>query len=134
MKKSKFKADKENLGTMINFIIDGLNEKNFDKKKVRKIRLVAEEILTNIVLHAYPGKTGDVEISYTIDKNDALTITISDWGISFNPLAESDPDIDVPVNDREIGGLGIFLTKKIMDHVHYKREDNKNILTMIKKK
>ncbi len=132
MKKSTFTASKTNLERMIRFVVDGLRENNYDKAFVDKIHLVAEEIILNVIDYAYPDNPGDIEIEYWIDETDNLTMTISDWGVAFNPLETGDPRIDAPVEDREIGGLGIFLTKQIMNDLEYRRENNKNILTMKK--
>ena len=97
-----------------------------------KIRLSVEEVVENIVRYAYANGDGFLEV-YT-EKDDAgmLTITLKDAGKPFDPLAKEDPDITLSAEEREIGGLGIFITKQMMDFVQYKYEDGCNILTMKK--
>ena len=66
-------------------------------------------------------------------KSGILRITFRDWGIPFDPLAKTDPDISLSVEEREIGGLGIFMAKKVMDTMDYRYENGQNVLTMTKK-
>ncbi|MBI4651633.1 ATP-binding protein [Candidatus Desantisbacteria bacterium] len=116
---------------MIQFIFDGAKKVGFDDAALNQIHLASEEVLINIINYAYPDKPGDIEISYEIE-NGQIIIEISDSGLPFDPLKKPDPDITLSLEERDIGGLGIFLTKKIMNEVIYRRENNKNILTMIK--
>ncbi|MCP4155276.1 MAG: ATP-binding protein [bacterium] len=134
MTKLKVPAKLENLEPMIGFIREGIEGLGFSKKENNQIHLVCEEILLNIIDYAYPGKSGEIEIKYKVDpsKKD-VELEFSDLGIPFNPLSAPEPDVDAPVEDREIGGLGIFLVRKIMDEVIYKRDGNSNILRLIKR-
>ena len=77
------------------------------------------------------GQTGEFRISCT-NENDLLCIIFRDTGVPFNPLARPDPDITLSAQDRSIGGLGIYLTKKYMDSVEYRYEGDQNILTLKK--
>lgn len=95
------------------------------------IHLVVEEIVVNIVDYAYPEGNGYLEVRINND-NKELTIEFRDHGIPFNPLEQSMPDLDIPLEERSIGGLGIFLTKEMMDNVEYRYEQGENIL-IIKK-
>lgn len=96
------------------------------------INLALEEAVTNVILYAYPeGSDGLVDIEAIIHK-DYLKFIISDSGKAFDPTAAPEADITLDVEDRPIGGLGIFLVRNIMDSVHYERVDGKNILTMSK--
>ena len=99
-----------------------------------KIRLSIEEAVDNVVRYAYDGGIGWLEVGTRID-NDApiLTIELRDAGTPFNPLDRDDPDITLSAEDRQIGGLGIFLCKKLMDSISYRYENGNNILTMTKK-
>ena len=96
-----------------------------------EIELAAEEALVNIFKYAYEGTTGDVEIICKIDDADRFILEIIDTGIPFNLHSVRDPDISADISDRSIGGLGVFLMKKLMDAIHYRREGNKNILSLI---
>lgn len=96
-------------------------------------RLVIEEIAVNVVNYAYPeGVEGFLDIDITAT-DDLVTITFSDGGIPFNPLAKEDPDTTLSLEKRPIGGLGILLVKKMMDDVAYRYEDGRNILTLTKR-
>ena len=94
------------------------------------INLALEEAVSNVMLYAYPGKSGQVIVE--CDKSDKLVFTITDSGVPFDPTQQEDPDVTQSAEDRPIGGLGIFLVRQIMDDIRYERKDNKNILTLIK--
>jgi len=97
-----------------------------------QIRLALEEVVTNVILYAYPSQSGQdlsIDLAY---KDGKLQITVIDTGIPFNPMEIEDPDLTLSVDKRPIGGLGIFIAKKLMNEVHYCRTDGKNILTMVK--
>jgi serine/threonine-protein kinase RsbW len=97
------------------------------------INLVIEEALTNIIFYAFAdnGKH-EIKISVSFNNNKRLRIKITDNGIPFNPLAQQQPDITLPVEERPVGGLGIFLISQIMDGMHYSRQNNLNVLTLNK--
>ena len=98
-----------------------------------KLRLSIEETVENVVQYAYKDGIGWMEVGTALEKNGlTLTITLKDAGKPFNPLEKSDPDINLPLEEREIGGLGIYLCKQFMDEVLYRYEDGCNILTMKK--
>jgi len=96
------------------------------------LNLVIEEAITNVVFYAYDDKLPHlIDIDFELDGNE-FTIVISDDGRPFDPTQKTDPDISLSVDDRQIGGLGIFLIRKIMDEVSYRRENKKNVLTLVK--
>ena len=95
------------------------------------INLALEETVTNVMLYAYPGKSGQVLVE--CDKSDKLVFTITDSGIPFDPTQQEDPDVTQSAEERPIGGLGIFLVRQIMDDIRYERKEDKNILTLTKK-
>lgn len=91
-----------------------------------KVRLCVEEVEENIL--CYSGSTWvEVEV---VKHEGVLSISFRDGGVAFDPLAKEDPDITAALEDRQIGGLGIFLCKQMMDLVEYKRDGDKNVLTM----
>lgn len=97
------------------------------------LNLALEEAVSNVMIYAYPeGTRGEVEV-LAEQAPDRVRFTITDAGIPFDPTAMPDADISLGVNDRPIGGLGIFLVRKIMDTVTYERRNGKNILVMQKK-
>ena len=90
--------------------------------------------MENVVRYAYEGGMGWIEVGTDLDPDGVtLTIVLKDAGVPFNPLEKEDPDITLSVEDRKIGGLGIFLCKKLMDNIEYKYEDGCNVLIMSKK-
>lgn len=97
------------------------------------VHLVCEEIVINVVDYAYPDNdNGYLKVEVT--KNDAeLVIQFRDGGIPFNPLLREQPDISLPLEERQIGGLGIFLVQQMMDVVSYEYNNNENVLTIKKK-
>ena len=100
-----------------------------------QIELVLEEIGTNIIKYGQDGqKETDIEITLTSDSK-SLTLEIVDSGKPFDPFADAPPpDLDSPVPDRPIGGLGVYLVRKLMDEASYQREDGMNKLTLVKHK
>ena len=125
-------AKTENLETINDFIADNLM--GCPMKLLMQIDLVVEEVFVNIANYAYKDKNGKAKISCDLNpETNLLTIVFEDDGIPFDPLAKDDPDITASAEEREIGGLGIFLTKKLMDEVNYENKNGKNILTLVKK-
>ncbi|RKY40217.1 MAG: ATP-binding protein [Candidatus Omnitrophota bacterium] len=122
-----------NLSKLIDFIVEGAKNAGFDEKSIAQIKLASEEIIVNVMSYAYKGGEGHVEVSYTFHDDGTMEIEITDWGVAFDPLSLPEPDVAAPLNDRKIGGLGIYLARKVMDEVRYKRVDNKNVVTLIKR-
>ena len=120
----------------IDYIFDFIGQNECiadDPKALSRIEIAAEEIFVNIAHYAYPDSEGDavIETEVTTDPP-AIAITFRDSGEPYDPLAKEDPDITLSAEKRRIGGLGIFLVKKLMDEVAYKYEDGQNVLTIIK--
>lgn len=96
------------------------------------LHLVIEELVVNIVTYAYPaGVAGELYINVSADQS-RISIEFIDRGKPFNPLEKEDPDVTLGIKERNIGGLGIFLVKQMMDDVAYRHEDGCNILTISK--
>ena len=133
MKKLIFNADVSELENIFNELNKLLEDYDTDEIAVMKLKLVLEEIFTNISNYAYNDK-GIVEFLVDIISNHQLEIIIKliDEGEYFNPLEQATPDTTLSSDEREIGGLGILLIKKNVDVIEYERVDNKNILTIHK--
>ena len=107
-------------------------ENGLDHSLTMELNLAVEEAVVNVMEYAYPqGETGEVTIEVSV-ADDLLDINIIDSGAPFDPTQKSDPDTSLPVEERSIGGLGIFLVRQVMDTVSYRRDDGKNILTFTK--
>lgn len=129
--KKKFIAEKKELDNVIKFINSEI-EKDVDKKTLMKIDVVIEEIFVNIASYAYKkDEKGFVDISIK-NENNKIIISFEDMGVPFNPLLKENPDITLSAENREPGGLGIYMMKKMMDNVEYIYKDNKNILVIEK--
>ncbi len=101
------------------------------EKRIREVELALEEALVNIVSYAYDEPAGKIQIrSFRDDAQSRWLIQITDQGKPFDVAKASDPDIQAPLSEREIGGLGIYLIRKLMDDVSYERRGNRNILTL----
>jgi len=98
-----------------------------------KLQLSIEEVVENVVRYAYDGGIGWLEVSTHLD-NDSLVLTVEmrDAGVPFNPLEQPDPDTTLAAEEREVGGLGIYLCKQLMDSISYRYENGNNVLTMTK--
>ena len=114
----------------IAFVSSCAKAAGFDSKRIREIELCVEEVLVNIFNYAYPGDGGQVTIACRRGADGNLVVRIQDEGIPFNILSASDPDITANIDERQIGGLGIFFVRQLMDGVEYRREANRNILTL----
>ena len=123
-----------NLPTVISELDRWLEEISCPMKVQMQIDVAVDELFSNISSYAYsPGK-GSTTIRMNYNETDRMiSVTFIDQGIPFNPLERKDPDTSLSAADREVGGLGIFLVKKTMDSMEYKREGNTNILTIHKR-
>ena len=107
-------------------------ENGLDHSLTMELNLAVEEAVVNVMEYAYPqGETGEVTIEVSV-ADGKLDINIIDSGAPFDPTQKSDPDTSLPVEERSIGGLGIFLVRQVMDTVSYRRDNGKNILTFTK--
>ena len=129
-----FKAKTEALPDVLGFVDLMLEKYECPMKLQTAICVAIEEVFVNVARYAYEDKEGDVEFGIGFDKESrTVSFRMSDAGVPFDPLKKPDPDITLSAEERDIGGLGIFITKKTMDSVEYVYENGKNILTMIKK-
>ena len=126
----KLPAKLENLERFIEFISDCANKQGLDQKRIIEIEISTEEALVNIFNYAYQGMDGDVSVVCKSDDNDKFVIEIEDSGIPFNLLSLKEPDTGLDISERKIGGLGIFLMRKLMDDIQYRREEDRNVLTL----
>ena len=130
MKELKITAEDKNMDRVNDFIHSCLPSE-CPPIIMNKIDLAVEEIFVNISHYAYNPDVGEAWISVDFVDN-VLTVIFKDGGKEFNPIAKKDPDITLGAEERSIGGLGIFLTKKFMDSVDYEYKNAQNILTITK--
>ena len=122
-------AKLDNLGPVLDFVKAQLV--SCSQKTINQISIAVEEIFTNIAHYAYEHATGVAVVRVAVDGE--VSIEFEDGGAAYDPLSAVEPDTSLSAEEREIGGLGIFMVKNIMDSVEYRRENNKNILTIRKK-
>ena len=125
----KLPAALENLGRWRGAVSECAREQGFDQRKTGKIELALEEALVNICNYAYPDGPGDVEVSCKEDDR-RFIIEIVDSGDPFDMTSLPAPDLPPSIEERKIGGLGIFLIRKMVDDVRYRRGGNFNILNL----
>ncbi|QTA88447.1 ATP-binding protein [Desulfonema magnum] len=124
-------ATLDNLSEFIESVKSCAKKQGFSQKRISEIELSLEEVLVNIFDYAYKkNETGDVKVSYGPDDDNHFVIQIEDAGMPFDMLSLDKPDLTADVSEREIGGIGVFLVRELMDDVQYRRENAKNILTL----
>jgi anti-sigma regulatory factor (Ser/Thr protein kinase) len=131
VKELTIEANIRSLDKVLNFVNEELERTTFSPELLGDIVLAVEEVFVNIASYAYQPSSGSV--TFSIDAGEEAVIRFEDTGKPYNPLDHPAPDVHKPLMEREIGGLGIFIVKSIMDKVDYVRSDNKNVLIMTKK-
>ncbi len=126
-------ANVDKLGDVIDFVNEKLEAASCPVKTKRQIDISVEEIFVNIANYAYGEDGGDavLQMEFT-DSPKVVSITFLDGGVPYNPLEKEDPDTSLSLEERAVGGLGIFMTKNLMDDMFYEYKDGKNILNMKK--
>ena len=129
-----FPAKTEALNDVLGFVEETLEGIECPMKTQMAICVAIEEVFVNVAHYAYPDSDGVVNLHIAFDEESRdITFRMADKGVPFDPLQKTDPDVTLSAEEREIGGLGIFITKKTMDSLSYAYENGENILTMIKK-
>ena len=133
MTNQTFPAKIDVLPDILGFVEETLESYECPMKIQMAVCVAIEEVFVNVAHYAYGNGEGDMTLGIGLDEeNRTITFRMTDKGIPFDPLKKPDPDITLSAEEREIGGLGIFITKKTMDSVTYAYENGENILTMIK--
>jgi anti-sigma regulatory factor (Ser/Thr protein kinase) len=132
--KLRMKAVLENVPLAIDCVTKTAQAGGIDGHTLYQIQLAVDEACANVVQHAYEGmEPGDMEVSCCLD-DQALRIRVRDWGRGFDPEDVPEPDVDAPLEERCLGGLGLFLMKQAMDRVDYELDPVLgNELTMTKR-
>ena len=134
MANQTFPAKAEFLDAVLGFVNQTLDSFECPIKIQTAICVAIEEVFVNVAHYAYPEDSGDMTLHIDFEEaSRAITFRMTDKGVPFDPLEKPDPDITLPAEEREIGGLGIFIAKKTMDSLSYAYENGENVLTMIKK-
>ena len=129
----ELEAVRENLPEVQDFVEEHLEAASCPMKARMQIGLAVEEIFVNIASYAYAPEQGKATVRVEVSPDPVtVTVTFLDKGIPYDPLAKQDPDVALPAEERQIGGLGIFMAKQVMDDVAYEYKDGQNILTLKK--
>ena len=129
MQELNIEAKTENLDKVIAFVDEELDKLEISQKIRVQIDVAVEELFVNIAHYAYRPDVGPATVRVEVEKEPpAISITFIDHGIPYDPLAKEDPDITLSAEERNIGGLGIFMVKKSMDYIEYEYKDGQNIL------
>lgn len=127
-------AKLDNLAQVLQFVDSRLEEEDCPIGLQMKIDVAVEELFVNIASYAYAPGSGSATVRMEVEENPkTVVITFVDRGVPYDPLAKEDPDVTLSINDREIGGLGIFMVKKSMDDMIYAYENGQNVLTIRKR-
>jgi anti-sigma regulatory factor (Ser/Thr protein kinase) len=121
-------ATEAGLGQVLDFV-DSVTSA-LPAKAARDLRLATEEVGVNIVSYGFPDGGGSFAVTWNDDEAGLVRLQFDDDGIAFDPLALAVPDLTVPMAQRQIGGLGIMMVRKLMDDVHYARVSGRNVLTL----
>ena len=133
MKELDILAVLDNLDDVIAFVEGELETLNCPREQIFQIDICVEEIFANIANYAYNPETGPATIRVEVkDDPRSVVLTFLDHGVPYDPLAKDDPDVSLDAAKRQIGGLGVFIVKKSMDHMAYEYKDGQNILTIKK--
>lgn len=122
----------DQISQLTDFLQEIADEKGLDASTAMNINLALEEAVTNVIMYAYPEGTDGLVDLEAILRDDSLVFILKDNGTPFDPTAAPEADVTLSAEERKIGGLGIFLVRKIMDTVHYVRSDGQNVLSMTK--
>jgi anti-sigma regulatory factor (Ser/Thr protein kinase) len=124
-------ATLNNYESFMAFIDGQLFNLEIDESDKTKILTACEEIIVNVIHYAYSNHEDNLEILFEYDLHNVI-VTFIDSGKAFNPIAIPDADITLSLDEREVGGLGILMVKKLMDEVKYEYRNNQNVFTIIK--
>ena len=128
MKKITLQPTLDAIEKVTAFVEQELNESDVPKKLIMQMNIAVDEIFSNII--RYSG-ANDATVGLAVDDN-IITLRFADNGCAYNPTEKADPDITLPADERDIGGLGIFMVKKTMDSISYEYLNGLNILTLKK--
>lgn len=124
----------DNIPQVTAFVETELQKNNCPGKTMMQIDVAIDELFSNIAYYAYGEEQGQVTVQLQVTQDPPqINLSFIDSGMAYNPLENQDPDVTLSLEERQIGGLGIFMVKKSMDEVSYKRQAGNNILTITKK-
>ena len=133
MSEITLEATVDNIPVVTEFIESHLEEMGCPMRALMQINVAIDELFGNIAHYAYAPGTGEATVRLELEEPRTVAITFLDRGVPYDPLSKADPDVTLTAEERDIGGLGIFLVKKTMDDIRYEYKDGQNMLTIRKK-
>ena len=125
-----FSAKVEEVSKIISFVVEQTELVKLHPKRVMQLQLAVEEVVINICSYAYQNPPGEILVRVGIEQS-RFVVALIDEGIPFDPLTLDEPDVNAVLEERQVGGLGIHLIRRIMDEFHYHREGKQNITTLV---
>lgn len=133
MKELTLDATVDNIAAVTDFVNEQLEALDCPMKAQMQIDVAIDELFSNIAFYAYDPTVGPATVRVEVKQEPlSVLITFIDHGVPYDPLAKDDPNVNLSLEERQIGGLGIFLVKKTMDNVNYEYRNGQNILTIQK--
>ena len=130
----KVKSDREELDGITSAVEAFSADEDWSTDLLFRINLVIEELVLNIIDYGYDDKDHEIELSFNSDAN-SVTVDITDEGRAFDPLNDApEPDVNSPLEERHVGGLGVYLARTMMDELTARRENSRNHLTLVKRR
>jgi serine/threonine-protein kinase RsbW len=129
----RWQADVDQLGAIRDFVAEASRSLGAGERAVLDLQLAVDEICSNSVRHGYGGREGQIEV--TVERTgQSIEVVIRDWGRAFDPAQVPQPALDIPLEQRSLGGLGLYLVRQVMDDVRFEfDEDRGNSVTMVKR-
>jgi serine/threonine-protein kinase RsbW len=129
----RWQADVDQLGAIRDFVAEASRSLGAGERAVLDLQLAVDEICSNSVRHGYGGREGQIEV--TVERTgQSIEVVVRDWGRAFDPAQVPQPALDIPLEQRSLGGLGLYLVRQVMDDVRFEfDEDRGNSVTMVKR-
>lgn len=129
----RWHADLADLVEIREFVVDASRPLGADEQAIRDLQLAVDEVCSNSIRHGYGGRDGHIEV--TVEPvGHSIRVVVRDWGRAFDPDRVPVPDLDLPLEERSLGGLGLFLVQQVMDEVRFEFNDsNGNSVTMVRR-
>ena len=129
----RWRADLAQLAAIREFVAEASRSLDADEQAIRDLQLAVDEVCSNSIRHGYGGQEGQIEV-FVERIGHSIRVVVRDWGMAFDPEQIPVPDLDLPLEERSLGGLGLFLVQQVMDDVRFGFNDSKgNSVTMVKR-
>ena len=128
-----WRADPAQLAVIRDFVAKASRSLDADERAIRDLQLAVDEVCSNSIRHGYGGQEGQIEVS--VERiGHSIRVVVRDWGMAFDPEQIPVPDLCLPLEERSLGGLGLFLVQQVMDEVRFEFNDSRgNSVTMVRR-